>query len=121
MISKIRPSHPDDEFGPRMGWLSGIEAEGDARIMGNTVVGSPWFGILAGFFEARQNVTVKANSLIDNAYGIGFASQGSPGPCAIIENDLRGSKKANIVAMLQTEVVSGDLALPDARKHVQEC
>jgi hypothetical protein len=28
---------------------------------------------------------------------------------------MRGSKKANIVAMCQTEVVSGDLALPGAK------
>ncbi len=114
VIAKIRPSHPDDEFGPRMGWLSGIQGEGDARILGNRVIGSPWVGILAGFFDARHNVTVEANELIDNVFGVGFAAQGGPGPASIIGNRFRGSKKANIVAMFQTEVISGDLALPGA-------
>jgi hypothetical protein len=115
VVSNIRPSHPDDAFGPRMNWLCGIEGEGDVRIKGNQVMGSPWFGILAGFFEARENVTVEANRLIDNEYGVGFATQGAPGPCFIMENEIRGSKKANIVAMFQTEVVSGDLAAPGAK------
>ncbi len=48
-------------------------------------------------------------------YAFRFATQGSPGPCAIVENEMRGSKKANIVSMLQTELVSGDLALPGAK------
>jgi hypothetical protein len=38
----------------------------------------------------------------------------SGSPCAVIENEMRGSKKANIVAMLQTEGVWDDLALPGA-------
>ncbi|MCI4678050.1 TIGR03808 family TAT-translocated repetitive protein [Rhodoblastus acidophilus] len=115
VVSKIRPSHPDPDFGPRMNWLTGVEGEGDVRMVGNIVVGSPWFGILAGFFDARNNVVVEANRLIDNEYGIGFAAQGDRlGPCEIVENDLRGSKKANIVAMFQTQVISGDLALPGA-------
>jgi hypothetical protein len=38
----------------------------------------------------------------------------SGSPCAVIENEMRGSKKANIVAMLQTEGVRDDLALPGA-------
>lgn len=114
VVSKIRPSHPDPDFGPRMNWLCGLEGEGDVRIVGNIVTGSPWFGVLAGFFDARNNVTVEGNTLIDNEYAIGFAAQGELGPCAIMENELRGSKKANIVAMFQTEVISGDLALPGA-------
>ena len=85
-------------------------------IAGNIVVGSPAVAVLAGFFEARQNVIVEANRLIDNEYAIGFASQGDPGPCEIIENDMRGSKKANIVAMFQERIVSGDLALPGAKE-----
>jgi uncharacterized secreted repeat protein (TIGR03808 family) len=117
IVSKIRPSHPDNEFGPQMGWLSGIEGEGDVRIAGNIVTGSPGFGILAGFFHARQNVTVEGNRLIDNEYAIGVATQGDPGPCAIIANELRGSRKGNIVAMLQTEVVSGDLAVTGDAGH----
>ena len=114
VVTNIHPTHPDSDFGPRMNWLSGCEGEGDVRMVGNTVVGSPWVGIFAGFFGARQNVTVEANRLIDNEYAVGFASQGDVGPCAIIGNEMRGSKKANIVAMFQTDVISGDLALPGA-------
>jgi uncharacterized secreted repeat protein (TIGR03808 family) len=115
VVSKIRPSHPDPDFGPRMNWLCGVEGEGDVRMVGNIVTGSPWFGVLAGFFDARNNVVVEDNRLIDNEYGIGFATQGDRlGPCEISGNDLRGSKKANIVAMFQTQVISGDMALPGA-------
>ncbi len=115
VVSKIRPSHPDAEFGPGMNWLCGVEGEGDVRILGNIVTGSPWFGVLAGFFDARNNVVVEANRLIDNEYAVGFAAQGDRlGPCEIVGNEMRGSKNANIVAMFQTDVISGDLALPDA-------
>jgi uncharacterized secreted repeat protein (TIGR03808 family) len=114
LVTGLRPSRPDGEFGPRMGWLHGVHGEGDARMIGNTIVGSPAVAVLAGFFDARNNVKVEGNHLIDNEYAIGFASQGDPGPCEIIENDMRGSKKANIVAMFQERIVSGDLALPGA-------
>jgi hypothetical protein len=83
-------------------------------MIGNTVVGSPAVAVLAGFFQARNNVVVEANHLIDNEYAIGFATQGDPGPCEIVENEMRGSKKANIIAMFQERIVSGDLALPGA-------
>jgi uncharacterized secreted repeat protein (TIGR03808 family) len=114
VISKIRPSHPDNEFGPRTGWLSGIEGEGDVSIKGNVVTGSPWIGILAGFFGARQNVSVEDNQLTDNAYAIGVATQEGVGPCTISGNVMRGSTKANIVAMHQECVIGGDLAAPGA-------
>ena len=56
---------------------------------------------------------------MDNEYAIGFAVQESPGraagPCSILENEIRGSKKADIVAMFGTDVASGDLALPGAK------
>jgi uncharacterized secreted repeat protein (TIGR03808 family) len=114
VVSGLRPSHPDSEFGPRMAWLHGVHGEGDVRMVGNTIVGSPAVAVLAGFFQARSNVVVEANQLIDNEYAIGFAIQGEPGPCEIVENEMRGSKKANIVAMFQERIVSGDLALPGA-------
>jgi uncharacterized secreted repeat protein (TIGR03808 family) len=114
VVTGLRPSHPDDEFGPRSGWLHGVHGEGDARMIGNTIVGSPAVAVLAGFFQARENVVVAENRLIDNEYGVGFASQGAPGPCEIVDNEIRGAKKASIVAMFQERIVSGDLALPGA-------
>ena len=116
VISNLRPSHPDPEFGPRSSWLTGIEGEGDVLIKGNIVSDSAWFGIIAGFFNARHNVTVEDNRLIDNEYAIGFATQDGVGPCSIIGNEMRGSKKANIVAMFQEKIISGDLSAPDAGK-----
>ena len=120
VVSGIEEHHPDPDFGPRMGWLSGIEGEGNVRIEGNVVKGSPWMGVLAGFFAARQNVTVEGNSLIDNKYGIGFATQDGVGPCAIRRNDIRGSKKAAIVAMFQERVISGDLSAPGAARGYKD-
>jgi uncharacterized secreted repeat protein (TIGR03808 family) len=114
VITGLREDHPDPDFGPRMGWLTGVEGEGDAHIEGNIIKGSPWMGVLAGFFDARHNVTVLDNHLIDNEYGIGFANQDGVGACAIRGNDIRGSKKGNIVAMFQERVTSGDLSAPGA-------
>lgn len=116
VVTGIGEHHPDADFGPRMGWLSGIEGEGNAHIEGNVVKGSPWMGVLAGFFDARQNVTVEGNSLIDNQYGIGFATQDGVGPCAIRRNDISGSKRGAIVAMFQERVISGDVSAPGAGK-----
>jgi hypothetical protein len=99
-----------------MAWLAGILGEGNAHIEGNTVKDSPWMGVLAGFFNARHNVTVEDNSLIDNQYGIGFAAQEGVGPCLIRRNAIRGSKKAAIVAMFQERVISGDVSAPGAAK-----
>jgi uncharacterized secreted repeat protein (TIGR03808 family) len=116
VVTGVKEAHPDGDFGPRMGWLCGIEGEGDAHIEGNVVKGSPWMGVLAGFFDARHNVTVEGNSLIDNQYGIGFANQDGVGPCVIRRNDIRGSKKGAIVAMFQERVISGDVSAPGAAK-----
>jgi uncharacterized secreted repeat protein (TIGR03808 family) len=114
VISGLRPSHPNREFGPAGGWLHGVHGEGDARMVGNTVVGSPAVAVLAGFFQARHNVTVEDNHLIDNQFGIGFATQDGVEACTIQRNDIRGSKKANIVAMFQEHVISGDVSAPGA-------
>ncbi len=115
VITKLRPSHPDNEFGVRSGWLAGLQGEGDVRMIGNTIVGSPRVAILAGYFGARQNVTVEDNRLIDNDYAIGVATQEGVGPCTISGNEMRGSKKANIVAMFQWNIIDGDLAAPGAK------
>jgi len=120
VVTGIKEDHPDKDFGPRMAWLAGILGEGNAHIEGNVVKGSPWMGVLAGFFQSRQNVTVEGNSLIDNQYGIGFATQDGVGPCAIRRNDIRGSKKAAIVAMFQERVISGDLSGAGAARRYKD-
>jgi len=114
VVSMIGPQHPAMGYGPRNGWPFGIEGEGDVRIVSNTVIGSPSVGIVAGYYGARDNVTVESNRLVDNDYAIGFATQDGVGPCTIAGNEMRGSKKANIVAMFQERVIEGDLAAPGA-------
>jgi uncharacterized secreted repeat protein (TIGR03808 family) len=113
IITGLRPSHPNPLSSPR-GFMHGIHGEGDVRMVGNTVVGSPTVAALAGFYNARHDVTVEDNHLIDNEYAIGFATQDGIGPCAIRRNEIRGSKKANIVAMFQEHVISGDVSAPGA-------
>ncbi len=112
VITKLRSAHPGDAFSQPSGWRSGLHGEGDVRMVGNTVVGAPQVAVLAGYFGARQNVIVEGNRLIDNEYAVGFATQEGVGPCEIVGNEIRGSKKANIVAMFQWNVISGDLGLP---------
>ena len=113
VITGLRRSHPNPYSNPQ-GGLQGIHGEGDVRMVGNTVVGSPHVAALAGYYEARHNVVLEDNHLIDNEYAIGFANQDGVGACAIRGNDIRGSKKAAIVAMFQERIISGDVSAPGA-------
>jgi uncharacterized secreted repeat protein (TIGR03808 family) len=115
-ITGLRETHPDDEFGPTMFWLTGILAEKNCEISGNTVVGSPWIGIALGGY--RQNLTAESNTLIDNAYGITFARGLRVGDAVIAGNRIVGSKKAAIAAMGGPSILPGDLATPgEAAKY----
>jgi len=111
-ITGLRETHPDDEFGPSMFWLTGILAEKNCEIFGNTVVGSPWIGIALGGY--RQNLRAETNTLVDNAYGITFAIGENVGDAVIARNRITGSKKAAIAAMAGPNVLSGDVSAPGA-------
>ncbi len=115
-IKGLHPTHPDNEFGPRMFWLTGILAEKNCEISGNTVVGSPWLGIALGGY--RENLRAESNTLIDNAYGIVFATGFRVGEGVIARNRIIGSKKAAIAAMSGPNVLPGDVMTPgEAAKY----
>ena len=77
MITGLHETHPDDEFGPHMSWLTGVEAESNVEIAGNTVVGG-WMGVRCGGY--RQNIRVEGNRLVDNDYGVTFQIGEGVGP-----------------------------------------
>jgi uncharacterized secreted repeat protein (TIGR03808 family) len=115
-ITGLRESHPDDEFGQQMFWLTGILGEKNCEISGNTVIGSPWIGIALGGY--RENLRAESNTLIDNAYGITFAAGEGVGDAIIARNKIIGSKKAAIAAMAGPEPLPGDVADPaEAAKY----
>jgi uncharacterized secreted repeat protein (TIGR03808 family) len=105
-ITGLRETHPDNEFGPSMLWLTGILGEQNCEISGNIIVGSPWIGIALGGY--RQNVRAEANSLIDNDYGIVFATGEGVGQGVIARNKISGSKKAAIAGMAGLSVLPDD-------------
>jgi uncharacterized secreted repeat protein (TIGR03808 family) len=115
-ITGLRETHPDDEFGPNMFWLTGILGEKNCEIAGNTVVGSPWIGIALGGY--RENLSAESNTLVDNAYGITFATGLRVGNAVIAGNKIVGSKKAAIAAMSGPNVLPGDASAPgEAAKY----
>jgi uncharacterized secreted repeat protein (TIGR03808 family) len=107
-ITGLRETHPDNEFGPTMFWLTGILCEQNCEISGNIVVGSPWIGIALGGY--RQNVRAESNTLLDNVYGVVFATGEGVGEGIIARNKIIGSKKAAIAAMAGSTVLPDDAA-----------
>jgi uncharacterized secreted repeat protein (TIGR03808 family) len=115
-ITGLRESHPDDEFGQQMFWLTGILGEKNCEISGNTVVGSPWIGIALGGY--RENIRAESNMLVDNVYGITFAAGEGVGDALIAGNKIIGSKKAAIAAMAGPGPLPGEVANPaEAAKY----
>lgn len=110
-ITGLHETHPDDEFGPVMSWLTGIEAESNVVIAGNIVVGG-WMGVRCGGY--RQNIRVEDNRLVDNDYGVTFQIGEGVGPATIARNRIIGAKKAAIAAIAGHDILPGDVARPGA-------
>lgn len=110
VVTGLHETHPDDEFGPQMSWLTGIEAESNVEIAGNVVVGA-WMGVRCGGY--RQNIRVDSNRLVDNDYGVTFQIGDGVGVAVIARNEILGSKKAAIAALAGHDIVPGDAARPE--------
>jgi uncharacterized secreted repeat protein (TIGR03808 family) len=91
------------------GAMVGIEAEGDIKVTGNTVVGPARIGVQCGYGAALRNLHCEGNLVRDSHYGVAFASHPPCGPATIVGNRLIDCKTARIVAMRFSEIVSGDL------------
>jgi uncharacterized secreted repeat protein (TIGR03808 family) len=111
VVTGLRETHPDDEFGPAMSWLTGIEAESRVEIAGNTVVGG-WIGVRCGGW--RQSIRVEGNRLVDNEYGVAFQIGEGVGPAVVSRNEIRGARKAAIAAIRGQEILPGDVSAPGA-------
>ncbi|MBG0809673.1 TIGR03808 family TAT-translocated repetitive protein [Methylosinus sp. H3A] len=109
-ITGLHETHPDDEFGPIMSWLTGIEAESNVEIAGNTVVGG-WMGVRCGGY--RQNIRVEGNRLVDNDYGVTFQIGEGVGTAVIARNRIIGVKKAAIAAIAGQDILPGDASRPE--------
>lgn len=110
VITGLHETHPDDEFGPDMSWLTGIEAESNVEVAGNVVVGA-WIGVRCGGY--RQNIRVESNRLVDNDYGVAFQIGDGVGAATIARNEIHGSRKAAIAAMAGHQFVPGDASRPE--------
>lgn len=113
VITGLHETHPDDEFGPEMSWLTGVEAESNVEIAGNVIVGG-WMGVRCGGY--RQNIRVESNRLVDNDYGVTFQIGDGVGDAVIARNEIRGSKKAAIAAIAGQDIVPGDVSQPEIAK-----
>jgi uncharacterized secreted repeat protein (TIGR03808 family) len=113
-IIRMRESHPDDEFGPQMLWLTGIEAEKNAQVIGNVIAGPGWIGIAMGGW--RENVRVELNDISGVDYGIVFATGDGVGEGFIIRNRIRNVRKGAIVARAGQEFLPGDAGRSGAKQ-----
>jgi uncharacterized secreted repeat protein (TIGR03808 family) len=110
VVTGLHETHPDDEFGPQMSWLTGVEAESNVEIAGNTVVGG-WMGVRCGGY--RQNIRVEGNRLVDNDYGVTFQIGEGVGDAVIARNEINGARKAAIAAIAGQQILPGDAARPE--------
>ena len=114
-IIRMKESHPDTDFGPEMLWLTGIEAEKNAQITGNRIVGPGWIGIAMGGW--RENVRVETNDISGVDYGIVCATGEGVGDGYVIGNRISGARKGAIVARAGQDFLPGDLAKPGAKPY----
>jgi uncharacterized secreted repeat protein (TIGR03808 family) len=109
-ITNLREHHPDKDFGPSMLWLTAIEAEKNAQVMGNTIVGG-WIGIAAGGW--RENLRIESNDIRDVDYGVTVAVGEGVGDAVVRRNKIR-ARKAAVAARAGETILPGELAR-DAR------
>ncbi len=114
-IANLHETHPDDEFGPSMFWMTGILAEKNCEIAGNTIVGPAWIGVMLGGY--RENLRAESNSISGADYGIAFATGLRVGEGVIAHNKITASRKAAIVAMAGPRILEGDLLGPGGRSY----
>lgn len=110
LITGLHETHPDGDFGPEMSWLTGVEAESNVLVAGNTIVGG-WMGVRCGGY--RQNIRVEDNRLIDNDYGVTFQIGEGVGRAVIARNEIRGARKAAIAAIAGQQILPGDVSRPE--------
>ncbi|ATQ68705.1 MULTISPECIES: TIGR03808 family TAT-translocated repetitive protein [Methylosinus] len=110
VITGLRETHPDNEFGPQMSWLTGVEAESNVLVAGNRIVGG-WMGVRCGGY--RQNIRVEDNHLIDNDYGVTFQIGEGVGRAVIARNEISGARKAAIAAIAGQDIQPGDVSRPE--------
>ena len=114
-ILRMRKDVNDPEFGPEMLWLTGILAEKNAQVAGNTIAGPGWIGIAMGGW--RENVRVEANDISGVDYGVVFPTGEGVGDGYIVRNRIRNVRKGAIVASAGFTFFPGDLAKPGGPKY----
>lgn len=114
-IIRMKESHPDSDFGPEMLWLTGIEAEKNAQITGNRIVGPGWIGIAMGGW--RENVRVETNDISGVDYGIVCATGEGVGDGFVLRNRISDVRKGAVVARAGQDFLPGDLTKPGAKTY----
>jgi uncharacterized secreted repeat protein (TIGR03808 family) len=114
-VANLRETHPDNEFGPSMFWMTGILAERNCEIAGNTIIGPAWIGVMLGGY--RESLRAEGNTISGADYGIAFAAGPRVGDGVIARNKITGSRKAAIVAMAGPRVLDGDVLAAGGRSY----
>lgn len=114
-IIGLKANHPDAEFGPDMLWLTGILAEKNVEIVGNTIIGPAWIGVAMGGW--RENVRVEANEISGADYGVVCAIGEGTGDGYVLRNKINGAGKGAVVASAGMTFLPGDLTRSGARQY----
>jgi uncharacterized secreted repeat protein (TIGR03808 family) len=112
----VRNIRGKDRHGRDLG--GGIAAEADTVIANNVLDNVQRYGISLGWGKYARNLNASNNVLQGCERGIIFSAVG-PGPFVITNNIISGSKHGAIFGMDHYDVVTGDLALKDAKAPEQ--
>jgi uncharacterized secreted repeat protein (TIGR03808 family) len=93
----------------------GISAEGEVAVSGNVVEEARDIGIALGWGPHSRNLSATGNVVRNCGIGITVSLYKDAHPALIANNIIAGSKQAGILGMSHREVVTADLARPDAK------
>lgn len=113
-IVNMRKGVNDPEFGPEMLWLTGVLAEKNVEVTGNTIVGPGWIGIALGGW--RENLRAEANRISGVDYGIALATGEGAGDALVARNRI-SARKGAVIATAGMNFLPGDLAKPGAKTY----
>jgi uncharacterized secreted repeat protein (TIGR03808 family) len=113
-IVNMRKGVNDPEFGPEMLWLTGILAEKNVDITGNTIVGPGWVGIALGGW--RENLRAEANTISNVDYGVVLATGEGAGDATVARNRI-SARKGAVIATAGMNFLAGDLTKAGARSY----
>jgi uncharacterized secreted repeat protein (TIGR03808 family) len=111
VVLGMRERRPDPAFGPDMFWLTGILAEKNALVAGNSIVGPGWIGVMLGGW--RENLRAEDNDISGVDYGVVVATGDGAGEATILRNRI-AARTAAVIASAGMTFMPDDLTRPGA-------